>query len=68
MRRACSTRPTKWPWIFSLQDRIGFLEMSDLIAHCLEAVPFIPEPLADLRPAMPKPGASPSNATPAWNS
>jgi 1-deoxy-D-xylulose-5-phosphate reductoisomerase len=32
-----------------LQDAIGFLEMSDLIAHCLESVPFIPNPsLLDL--------------------
>ncbi|MBK9418240.1 MAG: 1-deoxy-D-xylulose-5-phosphate reductoisomerase [Flavobacteriales bacterium] len=32
-----------------LQDAIGFLEMSDLIAHCLESVPFIPNPsLPDL--------------------
>ncbi len=32
-----------------LQDRIGFLEMSDLIAYCLGSVPFMPSPtLQDL--------------------
>lgn len=32
-----------------LQDRIGFLEMSDLVDHCLSAVPFIATPaLPDL--------------------
>ncbi len=52
-----------------LKERIGFLEMSDLIAHTLEAVPFQSEPtLADL-------GASDAEArhiartsTPAWRS
>jgi 1-deoxy-D-xylulose-5-phosphate reductoisomerase len=32
-----------------LQERLGFLEMSDLVAHCLEHVPFIQKPtLQDL--------------------
>lgn len=32
-----------------LKDAIGFLEMSDLVEHCLSRVPFTPEPqLADL--------------------
>ncbi len=60
-----------------LNDAIGFLEMSDLVEHCLGTVPFIAQPtLADLEatdaearrvarePALPKGGRT----TPAWNS
>lgn len=52
-----------------LSDRIGFLEMSDLIAHTMEAVPFIPEPeLADLEASDAEARRVALEPTPAWKS
>jgi len=52
-----------------LKERIGFLEMSDLIAHTLETVPFIPKPeLADLEASDAEARRTALESTPAWNS
>ncbi len=52
-----------------LKERIGFLEMSDLIAHTLEIVPFIPKPeLADLEASDAEARRTALESTPAWNS
>ncbi|MBL7939687.1 MAG: 1-deoxy-D-xylulose-5-phosphate reductoisomerase [Flavobacteriales bacterium] len=52
-----------------LKERIGFLEMSDLIAHTLEAVPFIPKPeLADLEASDAEARRMALESTTAWNS
>jgi len=52
-----------------LKERIGFLEMSDLIAHTLEVVPFIPKPdLADLEASDAEARRTALESTPAWNS
>jgi len=52
-----------------LKDRIGFLEMSDLIAHTLEAVPFVINPaLADLEASDTEARRVARAQIPAWNS
>ncbi len=52
-----------------LKERIGFLEMSDLIAHTLETVPFISKPeLADLEASDAEARRTALESTPAWNS
>ena len=52
-----------------LKDRIGFLEMSDLIAHTLGAVPFVAKPeLADLEASDAEARRVARESTPAWNS
>lgn len=51
-----------------LKERIGFLEMSDLIAHTLETVPFISKPeLADLEASDAEARRTALESTPAWN-
>jgi 1-deoxy-D-xylulose-5-phosphate reductoisomerase len=52
-----------------LKDSIGFLEMSDLIAETLEAVPYIANPaLADLEASDAEARRVARTRTPAWNS
>ena len=52
-----------------LKDRIGFLEMSDLIADTLNTVPFVPQPeLADLEASDAEARRVARERTPAWNS
>ncbi len=53
-----------------LKDRIGFLEMSDLLEHCLETVPFMIDPtLADLEATDTEARrVARERKTPAWNS
>jgi 1-deoxy-D-xylulose-5-phosphate reductoisomerase len=52
-----------------LQDRIGFLEMSDLIADTLNTVPFVAQPeLAHLEASDAEARRVARERTPAWNS
>lgn len=52
-----------------LQERIGFLEMSELIAHTLVTVPFVLKPeLADLEASDAEARRVAMESTPAWNS
>lgn len=52
-----------------LQERIGFLEMSDLVAHCLATLPHLAKPtLKDLEASDAETRRVAYERTPAWNS
>ena len=52
-----------------LQERIGFLEMSDLVSHCLATLPHIVKPtLKDLEASDAETRRVAYERIPAWNS